>query len=133
MSELKAHNVVATADVNPEVVDNLGCTEWLAYDKEEVDKVFRRLKARLSRKGISIQQLEADKNHTWRKYCCVMKEIRHHKYKRCLDKAKWCYDRWICAYNSSRLQKARFYAKWQKRWEKYAEYFKVKAEEHWND
>lgn len=28
MSELKAYNEVATADVNPEVVDSLGCTEW---------------------------------------------------------------------------------------------------------
>lgn len=40
MSELKAYNVVATADVNPEVADYLGCTEWAAYDKSEADKVI---------------------------------------------------------------------------------------------
>lgn len=38
--ELKAYNVVATADVNPEVVDSLGCTEFAAYDADEVDAVL---------------------------------------------------------------------------------------------
>lgn len=38
--ELKAYNVVATADVNPDVVDSLGCTEWAGYDKDEVDAVL---------------------------------------------------------------------------------------------
>lgn len=52
MSELKAYNVVATADVNPEVVDILGCTEWSAYNKEEVDKV-------IEDKDAEIAQLQA--------------------------------------------------------------------------
>lgn len=38
MHKLKVYSVVATADVNPEVVDDLGCAEWEAYDKSEVDK-----------------------------------------------------------------------------------------------
>lgn len=42
--ELKAYNVVATADVNPEVVDSLGCTEWAGYDKDEVDAAIAELK-----------------------------------------------------------------------------------------
>ena len=42
--ELKAYNVVATADVNPEVVDSLGCTEWTGYDKNEVDDAIAELK-----------------------------------------------------------------------------------------
>ena len=33
--ELKGYNVVATVDVNPEVVDSLGCTEWAGYDKDD--------------------------------------------------------------------------------------------------
>lgn len=45
--ELKAYNVVATADVNPDVVDILGCTEWAGYDKEEADKAFRKLQRAL--------------------------------------------------------------------------------------
>lgn len=40
MQELKAYNVVATVDVNPEVVDSLGCTEWAGYDADEVDAVL---------------------------------------------------------------------------------------------
>lgn len=52
------------------------------------------------------------------------KVIAHQKYKRCLAMAEWCYGRWIRAYNSSRLQKARFYARWQKRWQELAEKFK---------
>lgn len=41
MHKLKVYNVVATADVNPEVVDDLGCAEWEAYDKSEVDKEIK--------------------------------------------------------------------------------------------
>ena len=48
--ELKAYNVVATADVNPEVVDSLGCTEWAGYDKDEVDAAIAELKAEINRK-----------------------------------------------------------------------------------
>lgn len=74
------------------------CNEWHNeytefYLKDEVDNVFRRLKARLARKGIGNQQLEADKNHNWRKYCTAMTEILHQKYKRCLDRVKWCDER----------------------------------------
>ena len=38
--EIKAYNVVATVDVNPEVVDSLGCTEFAAYNADEVDAVL---------------------------------------------------------------------------------------------
>lgn len=51
--ELKAYNVVATADVNPEVVDSLGCTEWAGYDKDEVDAV-------LAEKDKKIESLEKE-------------------------------------------------------------------------
>ena len=44
LTRLKAYNVVATADVNPEAVDNLGCTEWAAYGKDEVDAAIAELK-----------------------------------------------------------------------------------------
>lgn len=45
--ELTAYNVVATADVNPEVVDSLGCTEWAGYDKDKVDEAIAELKLKL--------------------------------------------------------------------------------------
>lgn len=47
--ELKAYNVVATVDVNPEVVDSLGCTEWAGYDKDEVDAVLAEKDAEIRR------------------------------------------------------------------------------------
>lgn len=47
--ELKAYNVVATADVNPEVVDSLGCTEWAGYDADEVDAVLAEKDAEIRR------------------------------------------------------------------------------------
>lgn len=49
--ELKAYNVVATEDVNPEVVDRLGCTEFAAYDADEVD-------AALAEKDAEIRRLQ---------------------------------------------------------------------------
>lgn len=47
--DLKAYNVVATVDVNPEVVDSLGCTEWTAYDADEVDAVLAEKDAEIRR------------------------------------------------------------------------------------
>ena len=91
------------------------------YQKSEADKVFRRLKARLARKGISIQQLEADKNHNWRKYCTAMAELRHHKYKRCLAMAGKCrlHARWLG--DNSFYKKEQWALKWHRRWLELAE------------
>lgn len=47
--ERKAYNVVATADVNPEVVDSLGCTEWAGYDADEVDSALAEKDAEIRR------------------------------------------------------------------------------------
>ena len=104
--------------------DEKGLADY--YLKSETDKVFRRLKARLARKGISNQQLEADKNHNWRKYCTAMAENRHHKHKRCLAMAKWCKaeaDAAFLRYNwdSGRYDDVDFYEKWCKRWMELAE------------
>ena len=46
------------------------------YLKKDADKVIRRLKAKLARKGLSNQQLETEKNHNWHKYCLAMAECR---------------------------------------------------------
>lgn len=131
--ELKAYNVVATADVNPEVVDRLGCVEWTGYDKSEVDKVFRRLKARLAHKGISNQRLEADKNNNWRKYCAAMAELRHQKYKRCLAMTEMCEARYdeedakVNGYGASWeyiSKEIKYWERWRQRWLELAEKFK---------
>lgn len=46
------------------------------YLKTDADKIIRRLKAKLARKGISNRQLETEKNHNWHKYCQAMAECR---------------------------------------------------------
>ena len=107
MSELKAETIVPQ-----------GTTITLQmYPKSEVDKVFAEKEADYKEACDRLQTANLIKDEQ-------LAATRHHKYKRCLDKAKWCYDRWIRAYNSSRLQKARFYAQWQKRWEALADKFK---------
>lgn len=73
--ELKAYNVVATADVNPEVVDSIGCTEWTGYDKNEVDEAIAELKAR---------NHELEEERRWRKF----PDEKPQKYTWCLVSGK---------------------------------------------
>lgn len=49
------------------------------------------------------------------------KQLCHSNHKRCVAMAKWCYDHWIRTYHMSKLQKTKFYLRWQKRWEELAE------------
>lgn len=108
MSELKAY------------VCGGWCCDKEAYPKDEADKVFRRLKARLARKGISNQQLEADKNYNWRKYCTAMTELRHQKYKRCLAMAAVCFEKsystTLVKYDEKSGLLRNFYDWWGNRW-----------------
>jgi hypothetical protein len=87
--ELKAYNVVATADVNPEVVDSLGCTEWAGYDKDEVDAVLAEKDAEIAELKAKNAQIEDD---------VAFWKTKVEKYKRCLAmsecreaQALWCY------------------------------------------
>lgn len=65
--ELKAFNVVATSDVNPEVVDSLGCNEWAGYDKNEVDAAIAELKEKLESVQASMYADNVDANMKLRK------------------------------------------------------------------
>ena len=69
--ELIAYNVVATADVNPEVVDSLGCTEWTGYDKSEVDDAIAELKSENERLN---RELEHVKNGDCINTCDVVEK-----------------------------------------------------------
>lgn len=65
----------------------------------------------------------------------VFKELRHQKYKRCLDKAKWCYsmdcrmldeasDNGTFFKESWCWKRASWYGKWKRKWLELAEQFK---------
>lgn len=125
MSELKAHRILG-------MNEECACVENDYYLKSEADKVFKRLKARLARKGISNQQLELDKNSNWRMYCSEVAKNRHHEYKRCLGMAKTCKYRWMnlekMIDTKYRTKKMRLCERWQRIWLKLAEKFKPNKE-----
>ena len=73
--ELTAYNVVATADVNPEVVDSLGCTEWAGYDKADVDAAIAELKAKLAEKESDNKSALKAVSHWHDNYCELQKVV----------------------------------------------------------
>lgn len=96
------------------------------YLKSEADKVIAELiekNKRLARKDI-IMASNAIKD--------VYKELRHSKYKRCLDKAKWCFTKsnyhFVLARHGENgkenNRRSILYAKWHKRWLELAKKFK---------
>lgn len=67
---------------------------------------------------------ESEKRHT-KDNIEAAKELRHHKYKRCMAMARWCERKRIDAANYRiPRQKWDFYDKWHKRWLEIAEQFK---------
>ena len=83
------------------------------YLKFEADKVIAELKKACN-----------DKDD----WCLhTLKEIRHHKYKRCLWLARWCASRsasWCLDPADEQLHKSDFYDKWKLRWLELAKKFK---------
>lgn len=120
MSELKAKHVV---DVYDEYSDN-PTNETQVYLKSEADNVIEELK---KEKKYAIDNVTKVINAQER-------EIRHHKYKRCLDKAEMCRleqerielieNQDITDDDFDKLVKG-FYKKWRERWLKIAEKFKT--------
>jgi hypothetical protein len=109
------------------------CNEWHNeytefYLESDVDKVLAELIEKNER--LSNDCLIKASN-TFRE---IEKEIRHHKYKRCLAMAKWCSER------IARIEKdyafwrhgkdyaSNFYKRWRNRWLELAEKFKNKEE-----
>ena len=107
-----------------------GKSNKLFYSKAEVDKHIGELKKEIA------ELKEGTKNLILDNYL-KDKEIRHHKYKRCLAMAKWCrlHDEFT-QLESERLglpqraifmeyrRKAMWWNKWSERWLKIAEKFK---------
>lgn len=52
------------------------------------------------------------------------KQLRHHKYKRCLDKARWCHDMWFSLRFDKEAKKSVFYWRWWNIWQEIADKLK---------
>lgn len=80
MTELKT---VSSGEIY-DIIEYEDCsrTDDLYYPKQEADKVIAELEDKLRHLPMMAALLETDKD-----------ELRYQKYKRCLDKAKWCDER----------------------------------------
>ena len=109
MSELKAETIVPQ-----------GTTITLQmYPKSEADKVIAELEERIADGD---KDFEMANNQNER----LLKIVRHHKYKRCMEKAAWCKDKMQHYKYDDKviLYGFRFYERWYKRWLEIAEKFK---------
>ena len=137
MSELKTY-IAPTPD-------GTGLADY--YLKSEVDKVISELKDKCQMhdffwEGCGFKKLGFKNSIDVRDYCDALKrqnedllqkcrkankELRHHKYRRCLAMVKYC-DMGLTYYNekldSFSCERADFFYKWYNRWWKLAEKFK---------
>lgn len=106
------------------------------YTRIDADAVIVELKEKHKTEVKELLCLIRDKENNFnRAFDSEEKEIRHHKYKRCLDNAWWCKKLSnVYALNASTHrgwkiagyydEKAELYRKWRKRWLELAEKFK---------
>jgi hypothetical protein len=83
------------------------------YLKSEADNVISQLKE--GAKNLILDNYLKDR------------EIKHHKYKRCLGIAGWCrarYNLWPVCFSTAPTRKMKFFDKWEKRWMELAKKFK---------
>ena len=113
MSELKADNTFVFGE------------ECLAYKKSEADKVIAELEEKHKTEVKELLCLIRDKENNFnRAFDSEEKEIRHHKYKRCLAMARWCNERHT--FNETN-EKRTWLHKWHNRWLELAEKFKTNS------
>ena len=106
------------------------------YLKSEADKVIAKLKEKHKTEVKELLCLIRDKENNFnRAFDSEEKEIRHHKYKRCLAMAKWCEEQYkylTCLENWQMTDKeyqqviGDYWDRWHKHWLKIAEQFKDK-------
>ena len=127
MSELKATTAYDVYWKANSVGEGTGI---LVYLKSEADKVIAELKDKARHYPMMALIIEESKRDLLRQ----AKEIRHHKYKRCLEKANWGFfwaNYWHCCEPTDLgafIARERFYRKWHKRWLKIGEKFKPNNE-----
>jgi len=120
--------VAFDADRNPRLLNEK------VYLKSEADKVISELKDKLRHYPMMVALLESDKKKIseLKKACndkddwCLhtLKELRHHKYKRCLAMVKYCHESAMWLEECGVTKSAAFMLRWQKRWLELAEKFK---------
>ena len=125
MSELKEY----TPDVNGDMME-VECGSY--YSIDEADKYIGELKK--ERDWLAKDRAQAYDDLEKRTQLNIKQEesVRHHKYKRCLDKAKWCFTKsnyhFILARHGEdskeNSRRSILYSKWRKRWLELAEKFK---------
>jgi hypothetical protein len=122
MSELKVHKAYNRwiDEEMPTPNDDLICNEF--YLKSEADKVIAELKEKHKTEVKELLCLIRDKDNNFNHaFDSEEKELRHHKYKRCLAMAKLCH--WKMGVFIYKKEKSNYYYKWYKRWLKIAEKF----------
>ena len=139
MSELKARHIVDVYDSY--YAENPFGERSQVYLKSEVDKVIADLEEKHKTEVKELLCLIRDKENNFnRAFDSEEKELRRHKYKRCMAMARWCCDacdKWmmrkakaiglgkdgVIEYHKAR-SKLFHYMRWQTRWLKIAEQFK---------
>lgn len=130
MSELKAFDIVVAEEYYSEGIVKYRRT---VYDKSEADKEIAELEE--SHK-MEVEQLlilnREQANAANRLRNSMEKAIRHHKYKRCLRVAKWCFTKsnyhFVLARHGEDTKennrKSILYSKWHKHWLNIAKKFR---------
>ena len=137
MSELKAFRIIQ-GDTGGCGAPSYKCDtdgnrieEWSdiceVYDKFEADKVIADLeeshKMEVEQLLMEIEELKEGAENLILDNYLKDREIKHHKYKRCLAMAWWCSAE-LGMLVSTWESKIKHYKKWQKRWLELAEKFK---------
>ena len=127
MSELQEHQFCECDEFVREYRGPLSNEMRPYYLKSEADKVIAELKDKLQNVSELLTEtrewlIESQKMH---KRCAdnAIKQLRHHKYKRCLAMAWWCSAE-LGMLVSTWESKIKYYKRWQKRWLELADKFK---------
>lgn len=118
--------VAVDSDKNPRILNEK------VYLKSEVDKVIADKDAKILSLDAEVFKQKHHANMFFDERNYAENQLRHHKYKRCLDKAKWCEER--CARYDllqehsgfSWRREIDFYFRWYQRWLELADKFNDK-------
>ena len=119
--------VAFDADKNPRLLNEK------VYLKSEADKVIaekdkeiQRLENLCESYRIDCDNLAIREANAYKDIERDNKQLRHHKYKRCLAMAKWCDTKgdWYYSLGESFRNRVDFYIKWRDKWLELAEKFK---------